>query len=140
MGVRIRLSRRGTKKRPFYWIVVADSRSPRDGAFIEKIGIYNPRAPAEDEERLRVDAERVVHWLQRGAQPSDRVEILLDRLRLRKKSQRFNPIKGAPKRKAQSRAEDSDGEPVVSSGVQDLSPSELEQAQVKILELIKSMD
>ena len=73
MGLRIRLARGGAKKRPFYRIVVADSRSPRDGRFIEKIGTYNPMVPREHPDRIRIDEDRAKHWLSVGATPSDRV-------------------------------------------------------------------
>jgi small subunit ribosomal protein S16 len=104
MATRIRLTRRGSKKRPYYWIVVADSRSPRDGAYIEKIGTYDPRST--DGEKARVDRERVERWLSTGAQPSERVARLLDQLALRKKAQRYNPKKGTPKAKARERLGD----------------------------------
>ncbi|RMD61404.1 MAG: 30S ribosomal protein S16 [Alphaproteobacteria bacterium] len=77
MALRIRLARGGAKKRPFYRIVVADSRSPRDGRFIEKIGFYNPMVPKDHPERLRLDEERARHWLANGATPSDRVARFL---------------------------------------------------------------
>ncbi|MDA8008974.1 MAG: 30S ribosomal protein S16, partial [Alphaproteobacteria bacterium] len=77
MSVRIRLARRGAKKRPFYWIVAADARAPRDGRFIEKLGTYNPLLASEAEERVRLDEERVRHWLGAGALPSERVARLL---------------------------------------------------------------
>ena len=77
MALRIRLARGGTKKRPFYRIVVADSRSPRDGRFIEKIGTYNPMVAKDDPERVRLDAERAKHWISVGAKPSDRVARFL---------------------------------------------------------------
>jgi len=77
MSLRIRLSRGGAKKRPFYRIVVADSRSPRDGRFIEKIGTYNPMVPKEHPDRIRLDADRAKHWISVGAKPSDRVARFL---------------------------------------------------------------
>ena len=77
MSMRIRLTRGGTKKRPFYRIVVADSRSPRDGRFIEKIGLYNPMVPKDHPERLRLDTDRIKHWLSLGAKPSDRIARFL---------------------------------------------------------------
>lgn len=101
MAVKIRLARHGAKKKPFYWIVVADSRSPRDGAFIEKIGTYNPFLQGSD--KAKVNEERAGYWLTTGAQPTDRVAKLFDLLSIRKKSQKFNPLKGKPKAKAQER-------------------------------------
>ncbi len=77
MSMRIRLARGGTKKRPFYRVVVADSRSPRDGRFIGKIGLYNPMVPRDHPERLRLDFERIKHWLSLGAKPSDRIARFL---------------------------------------------------------------
>ncbi|HEX7389620.1 MAG TPA: 30S ribosomal protein S16, partial [Acidiphilium sp.] len=79
MSLKIRLARAGAKKRPFYHIVVADSRSPRDGKFIEKLGSYNPMLPAEHEDRVRLQAERVTHWLSQGAQATDRVARFIGR-------------------------------------------------------------
>jgi small subunit ribosomal protein S16 len=101
LAVKIRLARHGAKKKPFYWVVVADSRSPRDGAFIEKIGTYNPFLQGSD--KAKVNVERAEYWLATGAQPTDRVAKLLDLLAIRKKSQRFNPLKGKPKTKSQER-------------------------------------
>jgi small subunit ribosomal protein S16 len=82
MGLKIRLARAGAKKRPFYRIVVADSRSPRDGRFVEKIGFYNPMVPKEHPDRLRLDTERAKHWLGVGARPSDRVARFLGQVEL----------------------------------------------------------
>lgn len=103
MSLKIRLARGGSKKKPIYTIVVADSRSPRDGKFIEKLGSYNPRLPADAQDRVRLNVERVLHWLKSGARPTDRVEILLDKSGLWKKKQRFNPIKGLPGKKMSER-------------------------------------
>jgi len=105
MAVRIRLTRRGAKKRPFYAIVVADSRSPRDGRFIEKLGTYDPMLPKERAERLVLNAERVEHWLQAGALPSERVARFLGEKGIRPMpTWRETPKKSAPKAKAQERA------------------------------------
>ena len=78
MGLKIRLARAGAKKRPYYHIVVADSRSPRDGRFLEKLGTYNPLLPKDSEERIKMDLERVQYWLGQGAQPTDRVARFLE--------------------------------------------------------------
>lgn len=104
MAVRIRLSRGGSKKRPFYRIVAADSRAPRDGRFIEKLGTYNPLLPQEHEQRLVVDAERVKYWLGVGALPTDRLAKLFSNLGL-VKAPTINeqPKKSAPKAKAVER-------------------------------------
>ncbi len=104
MAVRIRLSRGGSKKRPFYRIVAADSRAPRDGRFIEKLGTYNPLLPQEHEQRLVVNAERVKYWLGIGALPTDRLAKLFSNLGLTKAPAiHEQPKKSAPKAKAVER-------------------------------------
>lgn len=105
MSVKIRLARGGSKKRPHYAIVVADSRMPRDGRFLEKVGTYNPLLPKDSEERVRMDAERVQHWLGQGALPTDRVARFLEVAGLRPRVQRNNPKRAQPGKKAQERAE-----------------------------------
>jgi small subunit ribosomal protein S16 len=105
MPLKIRLARAGAKKRPYYHIVVADSRSPRDGRFIEKLGSYNPMLPAEHEDRVRLQGERIQHWVGQGAQPTERVAKFLGRAGLAPMPvYREQPIKSAPKKKAQERA------------------------------------
>ena len=104
MSLKIRLSRGGAKKRPFYRIVVADARMPRDGRFVEKIGTFDPVKPKDDANRLVLDAEKAKAWLAKGAQPTDRVLRLLDSLALAKREARNNPQKALPKKKAQERA------------------------------------
>ncbi len=100
----MRMTRHGAKKRPYYHIVVADSRSPRDGKFIEKIGSYNPTLGKENAERVKLDAERVKHWLSVGAQPSERVARFLHAANLGPKVEfRDSPKKSAPRAKAQER-------------------------------------
>ena len=106
MATSIRLSRGGSKKRPYYKIVVADSRSPRDGKFIERIGSYNPLLAKDNPERVKLDAERAKHWLSVGAQPSDRVARFLDVAGVQERSPRSNPNKAVPGQKAKDRAED----------------------------------
>jgi len=106
MAVSIRLSRGGAKKRPYYRIVVADSRAPRDGSFIEKIGTYNPLLAKDDEKRVVLDTERAKHWLSVGAQPSDRVARFFDAAGLKERAARNNPNKGQPGEKAKERAEE----------------------------------
>lgn len=106
MPLRIRLARAGAKKRPFYRIVVADGRAPRDGRFIEKLGTFNPLLPKDSEERLKLDVDRVNHWLGVGAQPSDRVLRFLDALGIRSRPARNNPKKALPGAKAQERAKE----------------------------------
>jgi small subunit ribosomal protein S16 len=105
MGLKIRLARAGAKKRPYYHIVVADSRSPRDGRFIEKLGSYNPMLPAEHEDRVRLQAERIQHWVSQGALATDRVAKFLGQNGVGPMPARAEqPVKSAPKRKAQERA------------------------------------
>ncbi len=106
MAVSIRLSRGGAKKRPYYRIVVADSRSPRDGSFIEKIGTYNPLLAKDDDKRVVLDADRARHWLSVGAQPTDRVARFFDAAGLKERAARSNPNKGQPGDKAKERAEE----------------------------------
>ncbi|MGE0047252.1 MAG: 30S ribosomal protein S16 [Hyphomonadaceae bacterium] len=104
MSLKIRLARGGAKKKPYYFIVVSDSRSPRDGKFIEKVGSYDPRLGADDEKRVMLKTERVQEWLKKGAQPTDRVARFLDKAGLAKRDARSNPQKMQPKKKAQERA------------------------------------
>jgi small subunit ribosomal protein S16 len=99
MSVKIRLSRGGTKKRPYYYIVVADSASPRDGRYIEQIGTHNPLLPKDSPDRVKLDVERAKHWLSVGAQPTDRVLRFLDAAGLAKREPRNNPNKAKPGKK-----------------------------------------
>jgi small subunit ribosomal protein S16 len=105
MSLRIRLSRAGAKKRPFYRIVVADSRSPRDGRYIEKIGTYNPLLPRDSADRITLDADRAKHWLSHGALPTDRVLRFFDAAGLMKREARNNPQKAQPGKKRLEREE-----------------------------------
>lgn len=105
MATKIRLARGGSKKRPYYRIVVADVRSPRDGRFIEKIGIYDPMLPKDSGERVKLDTERAAYWLGTGAQPTDRVARFLAEAGLMKRAARNNPDKGKPGAKALERIE-----------------------------------
>jgi small subunit ribosomal protein S16 len=104
MSLKIRLSRAGAKKRPFYRVVVADSRMPRDGRFIEKLGTFDPLKPKEAADRVVLDVEKAKAWMAKGAQPTDRVMRLLDGLGVVKREPRNNPEKAKPKKKAQERA------------------------------------
>ncbi|WP_338721366.1 30S ribosomal protein S16 [Devosia sp. XK-2] len=106
MALKIRLARAGTKKRPFYHIVIADARSPRDGRFIEKLGTFNPLLAKDAENRVVLNNERAQHWLSQGAQPTDRVLRFLDAAGLAKREARNNPNKGVPGDKAKERAEE----------------------------------
>jgi len=103
MSLKIRLSRGGAKKRPFYRVVVADARMPRDGRFIEKIGTFDPLKAKDDASRLVLDVEKAKDWLAKGAQPTDRVARLLDSAGAVKRDARNNPEKAQPKKKAQER-------------------------------------
>jgi small subunit ribosomal protein S16 len=105
MSLKIRLARMGTKKRPQYRVVVADSRYPRDGRFIEKLGTYNPMLPKDSKERVNIDLERVQHWLSKGAQPSDRVLRFLDAAGIRKREKRNNPERAVPRKQRKAAAE-----------------------------------
>lgn len=105
MSLKIRLSRGGAKKRPFYRIVVADSRSPRDGRYIEKVGTFNPLLPKDSDDRIKLDTDRVKHWLSNGALPTDRVLRFLDAEGLMKREPRNNPEKAKPGKKRLEREE-----------------------------------
>jgi small subunit ribosomal protein S16 len=100
MSVVIRLSRAGAKKRPFYRLVVADSRFPRDGRFIERVGTYDPKKPKDSPERVKLELDRIKHWLSKGAQPSDRIKRFLDAAGVLKREARNNPQKAKPKKEA----------------------------------------
>ena len=103
MALKIRMARGGAKKRPFYRIVLADSRMPRDGRYIEKLGTYNPLLPKDDANRTTLELERIKHWLEQGAKPSDRVARFLDAAGVRKRANRNNPQKAQPGAKALER-------------------------------------
>ena len=105
MSVVIRLARAGTKKRPFYHVVVADSRFPRDGRFIERLGYFNPLLPKDYETRVTIDHEKVKDWLAKGAQPSDRVARFLDAAGVKKREARNNPQKAVPRKERKAQAE-----------------------------------
>jgi len=106
MAMKIRLARGGSKKRPFYRIVAADSRMPRDGRYIEKLGTYNPLLPKDSEDRVKMDIDRIKHWLGEGAQTTDRVSRMLEAAGVIDKKERSNPKKGEPHQKARDRADE----------------------------------
>jgi small subunit ribosomal protein S16 len=106
MSLVIRMARAGTKKRPFYHIVVADSRSPRDGRFIERLGFFNPLLPKEKTERLKLDLEKAQAWMKKGAQPSDRVARFLDAAGVMKREKHENPEKAIPRKQRKINAEE----------------------------------
>ncbi|MCL4675587.1 MAG: 30S ribosomal protein S16 [Pararhodobacter sp.] len=106
MATKIRLARGGSKKRPFYAIVVCDSRMPRDGRFLEKVGTYNPLLAKDSEDRVKMDMERIQAWLDKGAQPTDRIVRFLEAAGARPKAERNNAQKGTPGKKAVARAKE----------------------------------
>ena len=106
MAMKIRLARGGSKKRPHYAIVAADSRMPRDGRYVEKLGTYNPMLPKDSEDRVKMDIERIKHWLGQGAQPTDRVSRMLEAAGELPKKDRANLKKGTPGKAATARAEE----------------------------------
>ena len=105
MPVVIRMARAGTKKRPVYHIVAADSRAPRDGRFIERLGYFNPLLPKENKDRLKLDLEKVKGWLAKGARPSDRILRFLDAAGIRQRPSRNNPQKAVPRKERKAQAE-----------------------------------
>ncbi|MFC5760895.1 MULTISPECIES: 30S ribosomal protein S16 [unclassified Rhizobium] len=104
MALKIRLARGGSKKRPYYHVVLADARSPRDGRFLENLGSWNPMLAKDDEKRVQLNGERIKHWLDKGALPTDRVLRFLDEAGISKREARNNPEKAKPGKKAQERA------------------------------------
>ena len=106
MSLKIRMARAGTKKRPFYHIVIADSRSPRDGRFIERIGYFNPLLPKETTERLKLDLDKVKAWLAKGATPSDRILRFLDEAGIMARPKRNNPVRAIPRKERKVMAEE----------------------------------
>lgn len=116
MAMKIRLARGGSKKRPFYSIVAADSRMPRDGRFIEKLGTYNPLLPKDREDRVKMDVEKVKAWLDKGAQPTDRVSRMLEAAGVLEAKTRSNPKKALPGKKAQERAAEKAGKTADAAG------------------------
>ena len=106
MAIKIRLARGGSKKRPFYRVVAADSRMPRDGRYIERLGTYNPLLPKDSEDRVKMNMERIQYWLDQGAQPTDRIARMLEAAGVAEKKERNNPQRAEPGKKAQERAEE----------------------------------
>ena len=106
MSLKIRLASAGSKKRPFYHIVVADSRSPRDGRFIERLGFFNPLLPKDHKDRLKLDLEKVKSWIAKGAQPSDRIMRFLDDAGVMKRPKRNNPERAVPRKERKAKAEE----------------------------------
>src|SRR6476620_8306993 len=142
MAVAIRLSRGGSKKRPYYRIVVADSRNARDGRFIEKVGTYNPLLAKDSPERVKLDADRISHWLGVGAQPSDRVLRFLDAAGLRERPARNNPKKAEPGEKAKERVEErakkaAEAEAAANAPVEEPAAETQEEAQAVVAEAVE---
>jgi small subunit ribosomal protein S16 len=106
MSVVLRMARAGTKKRPIYHIVVADSRFPRDGRFIERLGHFNPLLPKDHKDRLKLDLDKVKAWMAKGAQPSDRIMRFLDAAGVAKRAPRNNPEKAVPRKERKAKAEE----------------------------------
>jgi small subunit ribosomal protein S16 len=106
MSVSLRLSRGGSKKRPYYKVVVSNSRAPRDGKYLEQVGTYNPLLAKDDENRVRLVEDRIRYWIGVGAQPTDRVARMLDKAGIQERAATVNPNKGEPGKKAKERAED----------------------------------
>jgi small subunit ribosomal protein S16 len=106
MPLKIRLARAGTKKRPFYHVVVADGRAPRDGRFIERLGFFNPLLDKNAKDRLKLDVDKTKSWLAKGAQPTDRVLRFLDELDISKRPARNNPTKAIPRKQRKAMAEE----------------------------------
>ena len=105
MSVKIRLARGGAKKRPYYRIVVADIRMPRDGRYIERVGSYNPLLPRDHEDRVSLEKERIIDWLSKGAKPTDRVARFLDEAGILKREPKNNPQKAKPKKEIEPKEE-----------------------------------
>ena len=125
MAMKIRLARGGSKKRPHYSIVAADSRMPRDGRFIEKLGTYNPLLAKDSEDRVKMNMERVQYWLDQGAQPTDRIARMLEAAGVREKAERNNPNKAKPGKKAVERAEEKAAKAAEASApAEDAAPAE----------------
>ena len=124
MSLKIRLARAGAKKRPYYRIVIADARAPRDGRFIEKVGTYDPMKSKDDPSRISIETEKVQAWLAKGAQPTDRVLRFLDAAGLAKRPARNNPEKGLPGKKAQELANARDLKAKAAAAMADVTDSE----------------
>ncbi len=131
MAMKIRLARGGNKKRPFYRIVAADSRMPRDGRYIEKLGTYNPLLPKNSEERVKMNVERVQYWLGQGAQATDRVSRMLEAAGVLEKKERNNPIKGKPGQKAIERAEEKATEVQIATSEENADIAQAEESAVE---------
>src|SRR5579872_4790286 len=119
----IRMARAGTKKRPFYHIVVADSRAPRDGRFIERLGYFNPLLPKDKTERLKFDLEKAKAWMSKGAQPSDRIMRFLDAAGVMKRPKRNNPERAVPRKERKAREEAAKAAPAAGAATAPAAPA-----------------
>lgn len=126
MALKIRLARGGAKKRPYYRIVIADVRSPRDGRFVERVGTYDPLLAKDREDRVTLKEDRIRHWLEMGAKPTDRVARFLDQAGIAKRQERNNPEKSKPKAKAQERLKEA--EEAAAAPAEEEAPAEAEAA------------
>ena len=135
MSVSIRLSRGGSKKRPYYKVVVSNSRAPRDGKYLEQVGTYNPLLAKDDENRVRLVEDRVRYWIGVGAQPTDRVARILDKAGIKERAATNNPQKAEPGKKAKERAEDkaakiAEAEEAARAAAEAPAPEPVEEAPV----------
>jgi small subunit ribosomal protein S16 len=124
MSLKIRLARAGTKKRPVYHIVATDSRMPRDGRYIERLGYFNPLMAKDNKDRFKLDLDKVQAWMKKGALPTDRVARFLDEAGIMKREQRNNPEKAKPKKKAQERAAAGAAAPAAAAPAEGAAPAE----------------
>jgi len=124
MAVKIRLARGGSKKRPYYRIVVADIRAPRDGKYIERVGSYNPLLPKDHEDRIKLDIDRIKEWLSKGAKPTDRVARFLDAEGILKREPRNNPQKAIPKKEPEEAKEEAPAEEAPAEETKEEAPEE----------------
>ena len=129
MAMKIRLARGGSKKRPFYRIVAADSRMPRDGRYVEKLGTYNPLLPKDSEDRVKMNLERVQYWMSEGAQVTDRVSRMLEAAGVIEKKERNNPKKAIPGKKMQDRAEEKAAKAAEASAAVEEAEAPVEEAE-----------
>ena len=129
MAIKIRLARGGSKKRPFYRIVAADSRMPRDGRYVEKLGTYNPLLPKDSEDRVKMKLERVQYWMSEGAQVTDRVSRMLEAGGVIEKKERNNPNKAIPGKKMQARTEEKAVKAAAASAVVEEEEAPVDEAE-----------
>ena len=129
MAMKIRLARGGSKKRPFYRIVAADSRMPRDGRYVEKLGTYNPLLPKDSEDRVKMNLERVQYWMSEGAQVTDRISRMLEAAGVIEKKERNNPKQAIPGKKMQDRAEEKAAKAAEASAAVEEAEAPVEEAE-----------